>query len=165
MDLIKALQKEFNEEVETTRKFIKLVPDDKLGWKPHKMSNDFRKLTTHIAALPGWMDSAINADEVNLADPGATNSPQINTREDLISLLEEHITKGRAALEKADINRLEDQWQLKNDGQVLMDITRYEMIRHAFSQLTHHRAQLGVYFRLNNIKVPESYGPTADSGQ
>ena len=47
-------------------------------------------------------------------------------------------------------------------GKVLADYSKYGAIRHALNQLTHHRAQLGVYYRLNDIPVPGSYGPSAD---
>ncbi len=31
-----------------------------------------------------------------------------------------------------------------------------------FSHLSHHRAQPGVYLRLNDIPLPGTYGPSAD---
>jgi uncharacterized damage-inducible protein DinB len=32
----------------------------------------------------------------------------------------------------------------------------------SMNQITHHRAQLGVYLRLLDIPIPGSYGPSAD---
>ena len=165
MDLIKALQSELDQEAETTRKFIKLVPYDKLGWKPHPKSMDFKNLASHIADLPGWIGYAINSNGFNFADMGGWAPPAINSIDDLVKILDDNIDKGKAALAKADINSFDEQWLLKNGEQVLANWTRYQTIRHSFSQLIHHRAQLGVYFRLNDIPLPGSYGPTADTGQ
>jgi uncharacterized damage-inducible protein DinB len=36
------------------------------------------------------------------------------------------------------------------------------VVRNHISHLIHHRAQLGMYLRLNDIPVPAIYGPTAD---
>ena len=164
MDILAELKKEFERETGITRKFIALVPYDKLTWKPHPKSMDFKALAGHIAELPGWMDMAINSDEVNFATMDYA-PPTINAEGDLENLLETNIEKGRNALSIADDAKFDDQWQLKNGDVVLMDMTRYEMIRHAFDQIIHHRAQLGVYLRLNDIPLPGSYGPSADSGE
>ncbi|MEO6819203.1 MAG: DinB family protein [Ginsengibacter sp.] len=162
MDIIAELKKEFDRETDITKKFIALVPYDKLTWKPHPKSMDFSALAGHIAELPGWMDFAINSNEVNFATMDYA-PPVINAQGDLDNLLTANIGKGKNALAKADVNSMDDQWQLKNGDVVLMDLTRYEMIRHAFDQIIHHRAQLGVYLRLNDIPLPGSYGPSADS--
>ena len=162
MDIIKELKKEFEREMDTTRKFIALVPYDKLTWKPHVKSMDFKNLASHIAELPAWMDYAINSNGINFATMNYT-PPAINSDGDLEKLLDENIEKGREALSKADISNFDDRWYLKNGDSVLADWNRYEMIRHTFDQIIHHRAQLGVYLRLNDISLPASYGPSADS--
>ncbi|HNK27720.1 MAG TPA: DinB family protein, partial [Ferruginibacter sp.] len=37
-----------------------------------------------------------------------------------------------------------------------------DVIRMTYSQIIHHRAQLGVFLRLLDIPIPGSYGPSAD---
>lgn len=162
MDIIAELKKEFEKEADITRKFIALVPYDKLTWKPHVKSMDFKTLSTHIAELPGWMDYAINSNGINFATMDYA-PPAINGEGDLEKLLAVNVEKGREALSKADITTFDDRWHLKNGDTILMDMSRYEMIRHAIDQIIHHRAQLGVYLRLNDIALPASYGPSADS--
>jgi uncharacterized damage-inducible protein DinB len=76
--------------------------------------------------------------------------------------LESDYAAGKAALEKASEEDLEPSWALKMSGQTLSEWSKYGAIRHALNQITHHRAQLGVYYRLNNIPLPGSYGPSAD---
>jgi len=39
-----------------------------------------------------------------------------------------------------------------------LSVLRQLLLNHAI----HHRAQLGVYLRLNDIPLPPIYGPTAD---
>ena len=162
MEITQELKKEFERETNITRKFIALVPYDKLTWKPHEKSMDFKTLSIHIAELPGWMDYALNTDGINFATMDFTPAA-INEAGDLDKLLELNIEKGKEALSKADINTFDERWYLKNGDTILMDMSRYQMMRHAFDQIIHHRAQLGVYFRLNDIPLPASYGPSADS--
>lgn len=162
MDILAELKKEFEMETEITRKFVALVPYDKLGWKPHPKSMDFKGLGGHLAELPGWVDYAINSDGINFATMDYT-PPVINGDGAMIKILEANIDKGREALSKADLSTFDNTWQLKSGEIILMDLTRYEMIRHVFDQIIHHRAQLGVYLRLNDIPLPASYGPSADS--
>jgi uncharacterized damage-inducible protein DinB len=45
----------------------------------------------------------------------------------------------------------------------MMTMPRYMMFRTMMlNHLVHHRAQLGLYLRLLDEKVPSMYGPTAD---
>lgn len=162
MNIIEELKNEFDRETEITRKFIALVPYDKLTWKPHEKSMDFKSLSTHIADLPGWMDYAINSDGINFATMDY-KPPVVSEQGDLDKILNNSIEKGKVALAKADIANLDDPWHLKNGDTILADWNRYGIIRHVFDQIIHHRAQLGVYLRLNDISLPASYGPSADS--
>ena len=48
-------------------------------------------------------------------------------------------------------------------GKTVMTLPRVAVIRSfVMNHTIHHRAQLGVYLRLNDIPVPAVYGPTAD---
>jgi uncharacterized damage-inducible protein DinB len=54
-------------------------------------------------------------------------------------------------------------WSLLHSGTVLMTMPRIAVIRNlVLNHMVHHRAQLGVYLRLNDIPVPAIYGPSAD---
>ncbi len=161
MDIKKALQKEFDQETRLTKKFLSLIPKDKFGWKPHPKSMDFQSLAVHLAELPGWVDMAINSNGIDFATIDWKPSKPEST-EDLQKILEENQSKGKTALENADVSKFDEKWVLRNGEQVLADWTRYETIRHALDQIIHHRAQLGVFLRLNDIRIPGSYGPSAD---
>ncbi len=86
----------------------------------------------------------------------------LSTRDELMKKLEDDYQSAKTALENSTENDLNPSWTIKNDGHELASWSKYGAIRHALNQITHHRAQLGVYYRLNNIPLPGSYGPSAD---
>lgn len=161
MDIIKALLKEFESEFNTTKKFLALVPENQFAWAPHEKSMKMKSLASHIAELPGWVSLALTTDGLDFTT-APYQEKQVENTEDLLKLLEESYESGRAELEKAREEDFNNQWILRNGAQILGDLTKYEMMRIAFSQTIHHRAQLGVYLRLLNIPIPGSYGPSAD---
>lgn len=161
MEIIPLLLKELDQEAVTTRKFLNLVPADKFDWQPHPKSMTMKRLAVHIADLPSWIDMSINTDGINFA--GAPyNPPPVSNSKDLLDHFEKSLSKGKAALENAKEEELSKKWTLSNGEMVLNEMTKYEAVRHAYSQLIHHRAQLGVFLRLLDIPIPGSYGPSAD---
>ncbi|HEA30351.1 MAG TPA: DinB family protein [Leeuwenhoekiella sp.] len=161
MDLIAALKKEFDTETQITRKFLKLVPEEKYHWAPHTKSMSLKQLSGHIAELPYWVNMAVHSDGLDFAK-NEYQPPAIENSDDLLSLFEKSVKDGKNALNTVESEQFTESWQLKNGDQVLWDGTTYEMIRHALAQQIHHRAQLGVYLRLLDIPIPGSYGPSAD---
>ena len=161
MKLIPILLKELEQEASTTRKMLSIIPDDKYDWKPHEKSMVMRMLATHIAELTTWVSMAINTSELDFAT-SAYNPVTINNTKELIAYFEKCLTDGKATLEKADEEKLNDSWTLRNGKEIYMTSTKAETIRHTYSQIVHHRAQLGVYLRLLNVPIPGSYGPSAD---
>lgn len=161
MNLIKLLLKEFEAEFKTTKKFMAIVPADKFDWTPHEKSMKMKSLASHIAELPSWVSMALTTEGLDFATAPYQETP-VNNADDLVKLLEKSYESGKAELEKASKVDLEGKWVLRNGEQILANYTKYETIRHAFSQTSHHRAQLGVYLRLLNIPIPGSYGPSAD---
>lgn len=160
-EIIPALLKEMDSEILTTRKFIALVPDDHGDWQPHPKSMKLGVLALHIAELPGWVKMALTTDELDfLASP--YEQPAVNDSEGMMQILEKAYEEGREALASAKEEDLLGTWTLRSGDQIHAVMTKYETIRHAFQQTTHHRAQLGVYLRLLNIPIPGSYGPSAD---
>jgi uncharacterized damage-inducible protein DinB len=161
MNVIPFLIKELEQEAKTTRKFLKLVNPDKFQWKPHEKSMSMKNLAVHIAEIPAWVDMAVNKDELDFA-ANSYKPTEVKTADDLVNLLNQSEEKALAALQKINEDDLLQTWTLRNGDTILMSMTRYEMIRHAYSQTIHHRAQLGVYLRLLDIPIPGSYGPSAD---
>jgi uncharacterized damage-inducible protein DinB len=161
MKIIEMLLKEMEQEAKTTRKMFERIPEDKYDWKPHEKSMGMRQLATHIAELPSWVALAFTTDELNFA--AADYKPTIiNDNAGLLALFEKSLAEGRNQLAAGDEKILDQNWTMRNGDHIYMTITKGELIRVAFSQTVHHRAQLGVYLRLLNVPIPGSYGPSAD---
>ena len=160
-NIIEMFTKEFNQEAETTRKMLSIVPNDKYDWQPHPKSMTIRRLATHIADIPSWVDMAINSDELDFANTDH-KEPVVNDTKHLLEFFEESVAKGNAALAKAKEDELGQEWVMRNGDQIYAKMTRGELIRVSLSQTIHHRAQLGVFLRLLDIPIPGSYGPSAD---
>lgn len=161
MDIIKALLKELESEFTTTKKFLALVPMDKFDWAPHEKSMKLKSLASHIAELPEWVSLALTTDGLDF-ETAPYQEKKVENNEDLLKLLEESYEKGKSELAQSNVEDFDKQWILRNGEHILGDLTKYEMMRIAFSQTIHHRAQLGVYLRVLNIPIPGSYGPSAD---
>lgn len=156
------LLQEMEHESATTRKMLSRIPDDKFDWKPHEKSMPIKRLSAHIAELPGWVNMALTTDELDFANPDSYNRFQAHSKKELIPYFEENLEKGKSALQKATDGQLEEKWVLRNGDKILAEYDRLGVIRMAYCQIVHHRAQLGVYLRLLNVPIPGSYGPSAD---
>ncbi|WP_071781101.1 DinB family protein [Adhaeribacter aquaticus] len=159
--LFDLLLKEMEQEAETTRKMLSRVPADKFDWQPHPKSGTIRWLATHIAELPTWVAMALTTEELDFA--ANPYMPEvINHTTHLLDYFENSLATGKAALEQAKEETFWETWILRNGEEIYGNYTKYEVIRMSYSQIVHHRAQLGVYLRLLNIPIPGSYGPSAD---
>ncbi len=161
MLMIPMFLKELDEEAQTTRNMLSRVPANKFDWQPHPRSMTMKQLATHLADLPSWVDLALNTDELDFA-VAEYHPKEVADTEALLAYYEEQLATGRAALEAARKDQLSEPWVLRTGEEIHWKATRWEMIRQAFSQTIHHRAQLGVYLRLLDIPIPGSYGPSAD---
>lgn len=161
MNIIPLLQKEMEQEAAITRKMLKLVPEDKFDWKPHEKSMSMKSLSIHIAELPSWVSMALTTTGLDFSTMDYTPTP-VENNENLLQVFEKSLTSGKEALTNATEEDLLPEWTMRNGEQVITVMSKYEVIRHAFAQTTHHRAQLGVYLRLLDIPIPGSYGPSAD---
>lgn len=158
---------EFDQEMASTRKTLERVPDDKLSWKPHPKSGAMGWLAGHLAQLPSWASIAIQQDSLDLA-PGGTPPPQPplpGSRQEILDMFDQHVVAARAAISGVSDDHLMKPWTLLKGGQTIMTLPRIAVLRgFVMNHLIHHRAQLGVYLRLNNLPVPSIYGPSADEG-
>lgn len=161
MSITQTLLKEMNNEAQTTRKMLERVPADKFDWQPHEKSMTVKRLATHIAELPGWVEMTLTTSELDFANNPYTVE-DVQSTEDLIAYFEKSLEKGRTELAKATDEDLEPDWTLRNGDQIYSVRPKSEVIRMTYCQIVHHRAQLGVYLRLLNVPIPGSYGPSAD---
>jgi len=163
MTIAELLLPEFDQEMASTRKVLERVPDDKFAWKPHEKSFSMGQLASHVANMTAWAVDTMTKTEFDMAgvSPQEMNRAAKN-REELLSWFDANVTKARAAMQKPDADYFVP-WSLKNGAQLFFTMPRYNCIRSfVLNHVVHHRAQLGVYLRLNNIPVPGVYGPSAD---
>ncbi|MCI0339073.1 MAG: DinB family protein [Acidobacteria bacterium] len=167
MSLSESLLPEFDHEMANTRKTIERVPEDILDWKPHEKSWAMGGLATHLATLPNWAVIAIGQDAFDRAPPGAPppRNPQITSTAEALKIFDKNVTDARAAIAGASDEHLFKPWTLLSGGQTILTMPRIAVLRSfVMNHMIHHRAQLGVYLRLNDVPVPAIYGPSADEG-
>ena len=162
MKQIDSLIAEFEHEMQTTRKHLERLPEDKLEWRPHQKSFTAAGLASHITEMVSWTEALLNQDEIDF-DP-ATYKPYIAASvADLLKTFDDNVAKSKQALAGATDDTLQQPWRLKIMGRVQVEKPRAAALRDfALSHVIHHRGQFSVYLRLLDIAVPGSYGPSAD---
>jgi uncharacterized damage-inducible protein DinB len=156
-----ALLAEFDHEVATTRKLLERVPEDRLSWKPHPRSMSLGGLALHVANLPSWGSSILQTEAFDLAE-APPNLSDPGSRVAILELFEKTTVSTRRALDKIDAEFMVP-WTLKNGGHQMFTLPRLSAFRSfVMNHLIHHRGQLSVYLRLNDVPLPPIYGPSAD---
>jgi uncharacterized damage-inducible protein DinB len=153
---------DFDEEMKNTRKLLERVPldDAHRGYKPHAKSMPLDRLATHVADLPSWVKTALETDVLEM-EPGY--KPHIAaSNAELLDLFDKKVEEARAAIDKASDDAMPKEWSFKFAGKTVFSTPRERMVRTCIDHIIHHRAQLGVYLRLNDIAIPGMYGPSAD---
>jgi uncharacterized damage-inducible protein DinB len=165
MSISAALLPEFDHETANTRKTLERVPEDKFDWKPHKKSFAMGPLATHLATIPSWMSMTMARDSIDIAPVGEPprRVEPATSRAELLERFDTNVADARAALEGASDEVMLKPWTLLSGGKTIFTVPRIAAIRSfVMSHSIHHRAQLGVYLRLNDVPVPSIYGPSAD---
>ena len=160
-----ALLAEFDHEMATARKLLDRVPDDaaRLAWRPHARSMSLGGLATHIANLPVWAGTILNEPHFDLA-AAPPSLEEKTSRGEILAAFDENTRRARGWMDKSDAEYL-GQWALKRGGQEMFSLPRAAAFRSfVMNHLIHHRGQLSVYLRLNDIPLPAMYGPSADEG-
>ncbi len=147
-----------------SRKALERVPEGKPDWKPHPKSMALGYLATLVATMPSWIAMAIDQDALDLNPPGGGGykTPTWSTTAELVGLLDDSIAKAKASLGGTSDEHLQTPWKLMVAGSVVMKSPRHAVVEDTFTHLSHHRGQLTVYLRLNDVAVPSIYGPSAD---
>ena len=163
MTIAELLLPEVEQEMATTRRVLERVPDEKLAWKPHARSWSMGDLASHIVNMIKWTDVTMNQTEFDL---GSVPPEQLNqaakSRAELLAWFDANAAAARQALGRSDADYFVP-WTMRQGDQVFFTMPRYSCVRSFFlNHVVHHRAQLSVYLRLNDIPVPAMYGPSAD---
>jgi uncharacterized damage-inducible protein DinB len=166
MSIAATLLPEFDYEMANTRKFLALIPDDQLSYQPHPKSMDLARLAWHVSDMPSWCLDL-------MSKPGLAITPEEGakfmgiwkgkTAADILARFDLDLPEARAALEAATDEGMMKNWKMEWMGQTVIEMPRIAVYRSmVMNHMIHHRAQLGVYYRMLNIPVPGCYGPSAD---
>lgn len=157
---------EFDTEFANTRKFLALIPDDKLTWKPHTKSAELGALAWHLANFGDWCKETLKKDTLIFTDADAEKmkgESKGKTREQMLARFDADLKEARAALTTTPDQAWPTHWKFEWNGAAMIDEPRIDVYRKwVVNHMIHHRAQLGVYLRLNDIAIPGCYGPSAD---
>jgi len=161
MSLINEFLKEFDSEMATTRRVLERLPMDRLAWKPHPKSKSMGELATHVAEQPRW-GLRIQGEEFAV---GSEKAPQMSTIDQYLSRFDENARSGRAAIAAMSEDQLARDFTVTRGDQTFFRLKKGTMLRRTLlNHMIHHRGQLTVYLRLNDVPLPPVYGPTADEG-
>ena len=162
MSISEFLLPEFDEEVKKTRATLQRVPTNNPGFVPHPKSMPLNKLAPHVAQLAGFGLIILTTPELDFSKGGIKPLP-FESPDQLVKALDEGAAKVRTALAGTSDDVWKQSWKLSFQGKSIFDGQRFLAYRQMFlNHLVHHRAQLGVYLRLNEAPVPATYGPSAD---
>jgi uncharacterized damage-inducible protein DinB len=153
---------EFDAEAKTTRTMLERVPEDKKDFVPHPRSMPLNKLAPHVAELAGFGVAVLTTPELDFSK-GGSKRVAFESAKQLVQVFDEGAAKLRAALKDMPDSAWTENWKLSFQGKPIFSGSRFLAYRQMFlNHLVHHRAQLGVYLRLNNRPLPATYGPSAD---
>ena len=152
---------EFDEEAKKTRAMLERVPM-KADFVPHAKSMPLGKLAPHVAELAEFGHTILTTPELDFGGAPRTR-PGFESPQQLVKAFDEGAEKVRIALKNTSDATWNDSWKLSFQGKPIFSGTRFLAYRQMFlNHLVHHRAQLGVYLRLNDTPLPATYGPSAD---
>lgn len=160
MPIVDTLLPEYEREMALTRRVLERVPGDRFDWRPHPKSMALGTLVGHIAEMANWSHVLTHTE----MDVATLQAPQpATTREELLGRFDANTAATRASVTGKTDGELMAVWKLVSDGETMFSMPRTMMVRSILlNHLIHHRGQLTVYLRLNDVPVPSVYGPTAD---
>ena len=148
-------------ELGVTRKMLSRIPDDSFDWYPHQKSWTMGELASHIVDLLWWQMITLERDGIDMSQP--CPKTKAATQHELIAAFDANKTKLLDVLSHTTVDTLAEPWTLCYGDQVYFTEPKAVVLRrYGISHLVHHRAQLSVYLRMNDVPLPPSYGPTAD---
>ncbi len=161
MPLIDPIRAEFKREMATCRRVLERVSEDRFSWKPHPRSFSLRELSCHLVNLVGWTETLLTRD-------GFTITPDFKAWEtdtwvDLMERFDHNVARALELMDDLSDQALKVEWTLKSGDHEMMRARRIDALRYfILNHSIHHRGQLSVYLRLNDLPVPSIYGPSAD---
>jgi uncharacterized damage-inducible protein DinB len=160
-----SLLPEFDHEMAVTRRVLERLPESAWAWKPHEKSFDLGGLAAHVARIPRWGRTILDGDSYDLErDSGSGHgAAPLVTREGVLETFDRHVGDLRTQLVGRTDAELMAPWALRRGTQLVMSMPRLTALRSfVLHHLIHHRGQLTVYLRLQDVPLPPLYGSTAD---
>jgi uncharacterized damage-inducible protein DinB len=158
---------EFDHEMQVTRALLERVPLDRPEWTPHRKSMPLGQLAAHVVDLVAWMTPILTETSLHFNPPGGPPTPRPEvpaTAAELVARFDAARDASRALLAGASDEQLMVPWTFQASGHTVFTMPRVAVLRgFVMNHVIHHRAQLSVYLRLNDVPLPPMYGPTADS--
>ena len=151
--------REIESEVRATRRCLEAIPDKLYKYKPHEKSMELGYLALLVADMPRWIRDMVEKSEIDLA---TYERFELSTTGALVKYFDDNVESAKRALDKVSNKELDGKFELKVGGKVVMSSTKKESVQQSINHWVHHRGQLTVYMRLNDIPVPSIYGPSAD---
>jgi uncharacterized damage-inducible protein DinB len=162
--LSSALIAEMEQEAKTTRACLERIPADKFDWKPHEKSMKFGQLASHIAEMFGWTPPSLQQPELDFSKMDYKPF-EPKTTEDLLEFFDKNVAEAIDVLRNTGDEVFLEDWTMRNGEKVYFTMPKAVVMRSfVLNHIVHHRGQLSVYLRLNDIAVPAIYGPSADEG-
>ena len=161
LPVLDLLYSDFEAEHAATRRLLERFPDARHAWRPHEHLRTIAELATHIADIPNRGVSILTTNEM---EAGARKPLEpLTTAAELLAAHDASVDAQKAALAHTDLASLSEEWRVRRGDQIVMRGPKYRLLRTVMmSHLVHHRAQLGVYYRLLGVPLPGVYGPSAD---
>lgn len=163
MDIQKELIAEYDRETANTRKALEAIPDDAdFSWKPHAKSMSLGQLAGHVSDTNGdWALHTVTVDRLEWTPD--MKPAETTNKKDLLARFDKQVGETKPALVAMTPTKWDSNWKFVAGDQTWIDDTKYNVWRTwVVNHLVHHRAQLGVYLRMLDKRVPGMYGPSAD---
>jgi uncharacterized damage-inducible protein DinB len=119
-------------------------------------------LAAHIVSLVQWLDFILKQDEYDVVASGF-KSPEPDSVAGILEFFDHALAAASETLKQQPDERLLALWRFRMGEKVIFEMPRTAAVRSfILNHLIHHRGQLSVYLRLQNVPLPSIYGPTAD---
>jgi len=153
---------EFDHEMAVTRRLLERCPPG-FDWTPHERSYTLGALATHLARLPHYGEWILDKDAYDLVRDHVPPPPALAVLAEVLEMLDRNVAVVRGKLVALSDAELAAPWALRRNGTALMTLPRLSAFKtYVVNHAIHHRGQLSVYLRLQDVPLPPIYGPTAD---
>jgi uncharacterized damage-inducible protein DinB len=160
LTISEALSAEFQQEAAVTRQLLERLPKEELGWKPHEKSMPLGRLATYIAELPAWTKITLKQDTL---DVGGFSPTILESVPEILELFDKNIAECLEILADTPDEEYSKTWSMTQAGSDVFSASKGTVMRSfVMNHIVHHRGQLTVFLRLNDVPLPMTYGPSAD---